>query len=209
MAAMSQQSVTIIDRRTGQPVNAVLHRDLSRLQLIDVEIDWAPERLRLLKRRLEEGAAQDELPQHAHWNWAAKALEYAELPSYRCLGIEAESKMQGLTIVSISGTDRARLPPDAGKPLIYVEFLETAPWNAGELMGLPSFKGVGRALLKAVVRLSADSGFDGRLGLHSLAQSTDFYSQACGMTALGPDPSTDNFEYFELTALQAAQMIRS
>jgi hypothetical protein len=64
-------------------------------------------------------------------------------------------------------------------------------------------------LLKAVVRLSADLGFEGRIGLHSLAQSTAFYAQACGMTALGPDPSTDDFEYFELTALQAAPMIRS
>jgi hypothetical protein len=140
---MSRQSVTIIDRPTEQPVNALLHTELTRLQLIDVEIDWAPERLRLLKRRLEQGAAQHELPQHSHWNWAAKALEYAELPSYRCLGIEAERKMQGLTIVSVSGMDLVRLPPDSGKPLVYVEFLETAPWNTGELPGRPSsFKGV-------------------------------------------------------------------
>jgi hypothetical protein len=39
---MTQQSVTVIDRRTNQPLNAVLHMDLSRLQLIDVEIEWAP-----------------------------------------------------------------------------------------------------------------------------------------------------------------------
>jgi hypothetical protein len=28
------------------------------------------------------------------------------------------------------------------------------------------------------------------------------------MTLLGPDPSADDFEYFELTALQAAQLAR-
>jgi hypothetical protein len=68
--------------------------------------------------------------------------------------------------------------------------------------------GAGRALIKAAVRLSADLGFEGRVGLHSLAQATAFYSQACGMTLLGPDPSADDFEYFELTALQAAQLAR-
>jgi hypothetical protein len=206
---MIPQSVTILDRRTGNPVEALLHPDLTRIQLIDVEIEWAPERLRLLKRRLEQGEAPHELPQHAHWNWAAKALEYGELPSYRCLGIEAESKMQGLIMVSLSGANLARLPPDIDRPLVYVEFLETAPWNAGDHPTLPSFKGVGRALLKVIVLLSDELGFVGRIGLHSLSQSTAFYSQVCGMSSLGPDPSADDYEYFELTALQAEQMIRS
>jgi len=205
---MGQHSVTIYDRGTGASVDGLLHKVLNSLQLIDVEIDWAPERLRLLKRRLEQGATLDRLPQHAHWNWASKALEFVELPSYRCLGIEAGAKMQGLVLVSLSGANLAHLPPDASNPLAYIEYLETAPWNSGELAARPSFKGVGRALLRAVVQLSAEVGFQGRVGLHSLAQSTAFYSQACGMTALGPDPNTDDYEYFELTAVQASDFIR-
>ena len=113
---MGQHSVTIYDRGTGASVDGLLHKVLNSLQLIDVEIDWAPERLRLLKRRLEQGATLDRLPQHAHWNWASKALEFVELPSYRCLGIEAGAKMQGLVLVSLSGANLAHLPPDARIP---------------------------------------------------------------------------------------------
>lgn len=101
----------------------------------------------------------------------------------------------------------ARLDPDKGRPLVYVEFLETASWNAREFTDEPLYKGVGRRLMQAAARLSGDEGFSGRVGLHALPQSTPFYAGACGMTALGPDAGYGDLEYFELTTAQVANLL--
>jgi len=204
---MSLETVTLLDRRTNETVEAVLHMNLDRSRLVAVAIDWSPERLRALQRRLEQEATATQLPEHAHWNWAVKTLRYAHLQGYRCLGIEANGKMQGLIMVSLSN-HLARSDPDAGKPLVYVEFVETAPWNDRTLTDDPVYKGVGRRLMQVVARLSVAESRDGRVGLHSLGQSKLFYTGACGMTAFGPDPDSDDLEYFELTAVQAQELMR-
>lgn len=127
--SQTQEAVTIIDGPTDALVNAVLHVDLGELDLIEVEIIWAPARLRGLLNLRQRGITQ--LPQHVHWNWALKAVSHSHLLAYRSIGIEADGKMQGLMMVLLAGKT-ARLDPDIGKPLVYVDFLETAPWNAKE-----------------------------------------------------------------------------
>jgi hypothetical protein len=57
-----QEAVAIIDRRTNNAVDAVLHKDLEELELIDVEIVWAPERLRALRELRQQGVAARDLP---------------------------------------------------------------------------------------------------------------------------------------------------
>jgi hypothetical protein len=201
---MSQEAITIIDLRTGSSVAAVLLTELDEMRLIDVEVVWAPERLQALRRLRERGVTV--LPQHAHWNWGLKAMRYGGLLTYRSLGVEAEGQMQGLMMVCLGG-HLARLAPDAGKPLVYVDFVETAPWNATEFTDTPRFKGVGARLMQAAVRLSKAEGFSGRVGLHALAQASPFYAGACAMQALGPDPNWDNLDYFELTAQAAEEFL--
>lgn len=148
-----------------------------------------------------------QLPQHVHWNWALKAVRHSRAMAYRSFGIEAGGKMQGLMMVLLSGM-LARLDPDRGKPLVYVDFLETAPWNAKEFTESPLYKGVGFRLMQAAARLSIDEEFGGRVGLHSLPQSMPFYTAACEMQTLGPDPNYHNLEYFELTAAKAAEFLK-
>lgn len=203
--SQAQEDVAIIERQTDNSVMAILHKGLDELELIDVEIDWAPERLRALRVLREKGIT--EIPQHVHWNWALKAVKHASLLAFRCFGIEANRKMQGLMMVLLTGKN-ARLEPDKGKPLVYIDFIETAPWNAKEFTPSPTYRGVGMRLVQAAARLSIDEGFAGRVGLHSLPQSTPFYTIACEMQALGPDTNYQNLEYFELTAAKAADLLR-
>jgi hypothetical protein len=141
-----QEVISIIDRRTNAHANALLHKELDEVELIDVEIDWAPERLRGLRRLRQQGIPTSQLPEHVHWNWAVKAVQHLHLLAYRSFGIEAEGKMQGLMMVCLTGK-LARLDPDKGKPLVYVDFLETAPWNAKEFTTSPLYKGVGARLM--------------------------------------------------------------
>lgn len=200
---MSSEAIKIFDRRTRQPVEAVLHTQLDGSQLIDVEAMWGPERLRGIRSRLAHGAGEP--PEHWHWNWARKA-PMAQLLAYRAFGVEAEGLMQGLMMVCLSGK-QARLDPDRGKPLAYVEFIEVAPWNAREFVDHPAYGGVGVRLMQAAVRLSLDEGFAGRVGLHSLDQAKRFYSETCLMQTLGREPGYDNLEYFELTAAGATELL--
>lgn len=202
---MTQEPVTILDARTGDPVPALLLTDIDELQLIDVEIEWSPERLRGLRRLRERG--ETKLPEHVHWNWAIKAVRNSRLLAYRSLGIEAEGKMQGLMMVCLSGY-AARVDPDKGKPIVYVDFLETAPWNAREFTSSPRFKGVGLRLMQAAVRLSKDESFSGRVGLHALSQASRFYTGAYSMQSLGIDQNYQNLEYFELTANAADELLK-
>jgi hypothetical protein len=169
----AQEAVAIIDRATSKAVTAILHKELDELEIIDVEIAWSPVRLQKLRELRESGAPPNSIPQHVHWNWAVKSIQTTGVLAYRSFGIEADGKMQGLMIVCLTGKN-ARLDPDKGKPLAYVDFVETAPWNAKEFTGSPLYKGVGVRLIQAAARLSIDESFSGRVGLHTLPQSAVF-----------------------------------
>jgi hypothetical protein len=73
------------------------------------------------------------------------------------------------------------------RPIIYVEYLENAPWNQYQPDTPPRFQGVGSLLVEAAIAQSRADGFKGRIGLHSLPQSVGFYVKHCGMTDLGAD----------------------
>ena len=95
-------------------------------------------------------------------------------------------------------TKFARLEIQLGKPIVYVDYVEVAPWNRTVGGTVARYRGVGSALLVAAVALSFDEGFKGRIGLHSLPQSEGFYSHH-GMVNLGPDEHYQGLHYFEMT----------
>jgi len=116
------------------------------------------------------------------------------------MGIEQGGRMQGLMMLSTIAV-KGRLAVQAGKATLYIEFLESAPWNLRELVGIPQFLGVGVRLLEAAVVFSEEEGFGGRIGLHSLPQSEGFYRKY--MTDLGLDPNhSQRLRYFEMGAEQ-------
>ena len=177
-------------------VDADLVDELSKDDLVRAHLDWAPVRLEALKRLR---AANLPWPEHWHWDWSQKA-GMLDLLAYRCMGIEHGGRMQGLMMLSTVAV-KGRLAQHLGKPALYVEFLETAPWNLRALTGTPQFLGVGVRLLEAAVVFSQQEGFSGRLGLHSLPQSEGFYRRY--MTDLGLDPKhSQRLRYFEMHAQQ-------
>ncbi len=97
----------------------------------------------------------------------------------------------------------ARLKEQFGKPMVYVDFVATAPWNRSELQQPPRFRGVGQVFILAAVETSRAAGFKGRVGLHSLRKAEHFYEKRCGFTRLGPDSSHQDLTYFEMTETQA------
>jgi hypothetical protein len=110
----------------------------------------------------------------------------------------------------VNTTKRCRLAEQVNKHLVYIDFLEAAPWNRKGGGSLPKYKGVGSVLVAAAIKLSMDEGNHGRIGLHSLPQADSFYQAVCRMTDLGPDPLYPKFplRYFEMTEKQAASFLQ-
>jgi len=201
---MSTQAVQVFDNESGQLAPAVFHDEMRPDQFLNAEATWGPQRAAALQRLITARAPAHTIPQHWHWDWGRKA-QRLNLLVYRGFGIEAGGQWQGLMLTSSAG-HVARLPPDETKPLVYVEFVEAAPWNVIPFATSPKYKGIGIQLFEAAVRQSVAEGFKGRLGLHALRDAETFYSHR-GMTNVGPDAQHQDLTYFELTAIAATSFL--
>lgn len=187
-------------------VAATIHAELTPQELLTAETAWKPVRDAAIALMRAAGVPLNQLPEHHHWDWAAKASQLKYL-TCRAFGIECGGDYQGLMMVDLSRA-YARLLPDSGKPLVYVDFLETAPWNSKLFTVTPKYAGIGSALLRIAVQTSIDEGFRGRIGLHSLPQSVDFYMTRCGMINCGSDPTYYNLPYLEMNQQLAEAFLR-
>jgi GNAT superfamily N-acetyltransferase len=136
----------------------------------------------------------------SHWDWHKKYRFYKQDPTYEMYSIELEQIAQGLIIIEI---DFHRSRCDPGKPIVYVDFLATAPWNRQSLENPPRYRGVGSALLEYARIRSCELEYQGRLGLHSLSGAENFYKafrfrdDEREMKNFGPDYDKQNLTYFE------------
>jgi hypothetical protein len=197
-------SIVLDEVRTGLSVPADLLDRITQAQLDDWQREWLPAMSGILKDMRAAGAAPSTFPQTAHWDWEQKVRRVEGLLAFQSFAVVAHGKTQGLMRVELN--HMARMVIQAGKPIVYVEYLEVAPWNRSDSEA-QRFRGVGTALMTAAVDLSLSEGFGGRMALHSLPQSESYYRDYCGMTDLGTDASYDNLCYFEMTAQQAAKFI--
>lgn len=188
----SHRLVKLLDNRVPERplISALLYRGLFAGVLDDAEASWAPARDALTEKRQDLGLAR---PEHAHWDWRTKA-DTVEAGQHVLVGIELEGIIQGLMAV-LQHPRSARL---GDRPLVYIDYLESAPWNIkGSAHNGPRFLGVGTVLIAEAVRISIDLGCDGRVGLHSLPQAEEFYEKRCKMTRVGADPGYYDLAYFE------------
>lgn len=194
MSSPSRRTVKIIDGRTDdRPTTlAELVRDLPAADLERVEAVWREARERLVSLTPVD---------HAHWDWRNKA-DSVEAGLHRLVAVESEGEPQGM--MAVQRAPRAALL--GGGQAVYVDYLEVAPWNLRTPATSPRFLGVGTVLLADAVRLGVESGFGGRVGLHSLPQAEPFYAR-CRMTCLGTDPGYYDLTYFEYTEHQATDWL--
>jgi hypothetical protein len=126
----------------GSLVGAFLCLDVPAATLADTARIWEP----LLNAGFERRERLSLPPmENPHWSWSLKA-SWLTLASYRSLAVECEGAMQGLMLVITDGYV-ARLPPDAGKPVVYVDYVQIAPWNNEDLVDKPRFGAVGSFLM--------------------------------------------------------------
>jgi len=193
--------IYLLDVQANAAVDAELRDAIEEAQLADWEALWRPALDDAIRRLHASGIPRSQWPQSRHWDWRAKLREIEQLLAHQTFCIVCGGETQGLMAVNLTKT--ARITTQRGKPLVYVEYLETAPWNRPELFSPPRYRGIGSILVRAAIECSLQEEFKGRIGLHSLPQADRFYSEICGMTDLGPDASYQNLRYFEMTAEQA------
>jgi hypothetical protein len=183
--------VFILDSKVNETVGATLIVDIEKELVTDAQAKWS-----------EFSKKAGVKPQHSHWDWTKKfqlTIDYSL--TYRMFGIECKGEIQGLILVRVG--KECKIESQKGKPLIYVDYLASAPWNSKASTTDSTFKLVGKVLLQAAIELSEDEEFKGRIGLHSLPQAETWYTN-CGMTDLGKDGEYLNLCYFEMTPEQAA-----
>mgnify|MGYP000890751281 CR=1 FL=1 len=198
---MTESTVYLLDSSSGKMVEATLSDEVTDEHLALWDRDWAPE------MRAFAASGVHPTPEDSHWDWKAKAQKWRTYLKYQSGALVCEGKLQGLML--LNNLESARLPEQFGKPIMYVEFVATAPWNRPELRIPPRFRGVGRIFILAAIHFSIDAGFKGRIGLHSLPKAEDFYENKCGMTRLGADSSHQNLTYYEMTETQAEAFRRN
>ena len=201
-------NVWLLDTQTGQPKEAELRSGISEQQLLDWDGEWRPELYKSIQALYRAGIDRSQWPQNqsAHWDWRKKVATLQPMISHSGFCIVCDGMTEGMMLLdTVRG--RCQIDEQKGKNLVYIDYVENAPWNRPELGTPPRFKGIGSILVGAAIRLSHAEEFKGRLGLHSLPQADDFYARTCGMTDLGPDSDKQNLRYFEMTSAQADAFI--
>ncbi len=185
-----------------------LHDALRRADLELIERSWASDRARIMAELLRADVARRAWPESLHWDWSRKASEL-DLLALRGFGIFCERAWQGAMMTRTVG-HRAKLVEDRNKPLVYIDFLEAAPWNwrVAPIGQERRLKGVGVVLMREAVSQSIDEGFHGRVGLHALPQAEQFYSRVCGMTRVEEEPGAGPLVYFEFTRAQGRAFLQ-
>ncbi|MCY4613178.1 MAG: hypothetical protein OXB94_06120 [Nitrospira sp.] len=169
------RQVHLLNVERCQPEPAELWDAVTEQQLTDWENEWVPELLKAIERLEREGIESRHWPQSSHWNWRKKVEALRGMLASPGFSIVCDGLTQGMMIVD-TVKKRCRIDNQKGKPLVYVEFVENAPWNRRELCDSPRYRGVGSILMRAAIELSVESEFGGRIGLHSLSQAHDFYA---------------------------------
>jgi len=203
---VSERRVELIRREDNAFVEATMLDGLAPEDLLLIERVWGPQRLRLLEKLLRRGVPRKERPESLHWDWGLKSGELRLLEA-KGFGVICQDEWQGAMLVR-TASHFTQLEEDKGKPLVYGDYIEAAPWNwRVKVLGQESrFMGVGSILFREAVLESIREGFHGRLGLHALPQAESFYETA-GMTRIGQDPDKQDLVYFEFTREQAQRFL--
>ena len=198
---MPESQVYLMKTATGELLEASLWDEVTDAHLAMWKHSWQP-----AMKSYCAGRPFADKPEDHHWNWQWKASSWRPLLQYHSYAITCEGGLQGLML--LSDAEPARLSSQFGKPIVYISFLATAPWNRPQVESPVRYRGVGTVMVAAAVELSISLGFHGRIGLHALSGAEGFYRRVCGMSELDPDEAHQGLIYYEMTENQAEQFRR-
>lgn len=200
----SSHTVFLRKNATGQLVEATLHERIDGAYARRVDDAWLTFLAAEEAKAKSQGGYFIDL-EHSHWAWETKVAESARLLSCPTLAIECDGETQGLMLLKTDG-HFAMLPAQVDKPLVYVTYLASAPWNLQGVVEQPRFSGVGTVMMAAAIQMSIEAEFKGRVGLHALPRAESFY-ECHGLLSLGIDNEKENLKYYELGVQGATEFL--
>ncbi|MFA6178073.1 MAG: hypothetical protein WC696_00510 [Candidatus Methylopumilus sp.] len=192
---------------TDSLVAAELLTPVTDRQILDWETLWKPATEKRKSLLSSKGVPASEMPQTGHWLWDQKLHEIQSLISHMSFAVTCNSQTQGLMRLDLA-TQRSRIESTKNQHLVYIDYLEVAPWNwTDPRFDPPKYKLAGSLLLGAAIQISQMNDFKGRVGLHSLPQAVSWYNK-CGFTNFGADSSyKGNLPYMEITTENANRFL--
>jgi hypothetical protein len=177
--------VLLKDRQSGSTCRAQVLRNPDPSVIAQQQMEWN----KYKETAMSSGVIK---PDHHLWNWQEKVRKHPS-PANTLYALRFQEQIQGCLLLS-TAPQTGRLN---GFPLLYVEYLESAPWNLSHYAGgLAKYGRVGFSLLDIAGEASIAAGCSGRLGLHTLKDAASFY-ETYGFQNLGPDPD-EGLDYLEL-----------
>ena len=188
-------TVGLLETATGKVQTAILHHGIHERHIVDVEQLWQP-----AGGLLSRWSGKRHVEESSHWDWRKKMRSVRRSSRQVSYAIEYGDLTQGLMIVTTGHPSRIEVSEK--RELVYVDYVEAAPWNRSVWKPQRVFAFIGSIFLGIAIDLSFERGSDGRIGLHSLPQADLFYRRM-GLSDLGPDPDYDGLRYFEMTSTAA------
>lgn len=202
---MNEIAIKLWRRTDDSIVDGTLYTELTPIDLSLLEQSWQPSRSSLYEMLDSANIPQVDWPQSLHWNWNAKAPALEQLEA-ACFGIRCGGQWQA-AMMTKTATHFSRASQSRGMPLVYIEYVESAPWNWSipAVAQVGRYGGLGATLFRQAVLQSYNEGFAGRVGLHALPQAEPFYAKL-GLIHIGRDHEL-GLEYFELDSNAADALI--
>ena len=162
--------VRLYDVSNQKYVDAELRNFISEDSVEDWRSKWVPEMFRLVGRIFDRGGEIREHIDSPKWNWSAKVSDMRLTDSQMGCSLVSQGETQAMMIVDIN--KKCKLPQQQNGDLVYIEYIQTAPWNNRRLNdNFVRFAGCGSILFHKAIRLSRAMSMGGRIGLHSLQSS--------------------------------------
>lgn len=202
--------VILQNRVSAQDEKAEIVSPISQADINCYQSNWRPvldSKIDELKRTGQftpEGCRKYNIEDH-HWEWPEKTINRARQLQWNSFAVRCDGKTQGLMFVDM--LKRCRHASQVNEHLVYIDLVSTAPWNRARLVPQPLYRGVGLVLITEAILHSLNEGFDGRIALHALPGSEDWYRNELGMESLGPDPAYQQLHYFEMTKDHATEFL--
>ena len=197
--------VDLFNRHTSVFEEARIVHGLDQRNHDDFERHWQPMLQARRAQFSDNAAACAGNVQDWHWDWIFESYKAQRTLGYDTFGIECDGRTQALMVVD--SNQFALHPAQKGKELVHIARLASAPWNRTRTVESPKYKGAGRTLVATAVSLSIELEFGGRVGLHALPQSEDWYRRYGFLEV--PDPSPNNtLKYLEMTVDAAAKFLQ-
>ena len=120
--------VFLLNVQSGEAETAELLDAVTDRQLADWEGEWVPELFKAVQRLRRAGVERKHWPQSRHWDWRKKTAALQGMLANPGFSVVCTGMTQGMMLVDLT-SERCRIDGQKGQHLVYVSFVENAPWN--------------------------------------------------------------------------------